>query len=60
MFATPAFAQASAAAGAPGGAAAFLVQMAPLAFIFVIFWFLVFRPQQQKMKQLRARIDAGD
>ena len=58
MFVTPAFAQAAGAAGAPSGAASFLVQMAPLAFIFVIFWFLVFRPQQQKMKQQRARIDS--
>jgi preprotein translocase subunit YajC len=58
MFATPVFAQASATAGAPSGTTAFLLQVAPLLFIFVIFWFLVFRPQQQRVKEQRARIDA--
>ncbi len=57
MFATPAYAQASGAAG-PGGPMAVLVQMAPLLLIFIIFWFLLIRPQQQKQKQHRAMIDA--
>jgi preprotein translocase subunit YajC len=57
MFSSPAFAQA-AGAGAPGGSAAFLVQMAPLLLIFVIFYFLLIRPQQKKMKEHRALIDA--
>ncbi len=58
MFATPAFAQAGAASPVSGGMA-FFMQIAPLLFIFVIFWFLVFRPQQQRVKQQRARIDAA-
>jgi len=57
MFSTPAFAQA-AGAGAPEGGAGFLLQMAPLALIFVIFYFLLIRPQQKKMKEHRALIDA--
>ncbi len=56
MFSTPAYAQAAGAA--PSGATAIFLQMAPLALIFVIFWFLLIRPQQQKMKQHRAMIDA--
>lgn len=57
MFATPAFAQAAGAAAPDGAAAIFNVIGLPL-LILVIFWFLVFRPQQQRMKQHRARIDA--
>lgn len=58
MLTTPAYAQAAAGTAAPGGASAFLIQMAPLALIFVIFWFLLIRPQQQRAKQHRAMIDA--
>lgn len=47
MFITPAFAQASGAAAAPNP----LVQLAPLIFIFVIFYFLLIRPQQQARKK---------
>ena len=54
MFASPAFAQ---AAGAPGGAAAF-GQFIPLILIFVIMYFLLIRPQQKKVKQHRAMVDA--
>ena len=57
MFVTPAFAQAAGAA-APSGGAAFLFQLLPLLLIFVIFYMLIFRPQQQRMKQQRAKIDA--
>ncbi|MBK7284415.1 MAG: preprotein translocase subunit YajC [Sphingomonadales bacterium] len=32
--------------------------MMPLALIFIIFWFLLIRPQQQRAKQHRAMIDA--
>jgi preprotein translocase subunit YajC len=49
------FAQATAASG---GGAALIANMLPLVLIFVIFWFLMIRPQQQKMKQHRAMIDA--
>ncbi len=56
MFASPAYAQAAGAAPA-GGAASFL-SFAPLIFIFVIFYFLLIRPQQKRMKEHRAMIDA--
>lgn len=56
MFSTPAFAQ-TATNVAGGGAAGFL-QILPLIFIFVIFYFLLIRPQQKRMKQHRALIDA--
>jgi preprotein translocase subunit YajC len=58
MFVTPAYAQAS-AAGAQGAGGAVFLQFAPLLFIFVIFWFLVFRPQQQRMKEQKSRIEAA-
>ena len=55
MFATPAFASTGAASA---GGAGFLVQMAPLLLIFVIFYFLLIRPQQQRVKQHQALIGA--
>ena len=58
MLITPAYAQAAAGSAAPGGAAAFFIQMMPLALIFISFWFLLIRPQQQRAKQHRAMIDA--
>jgi preprotein translocase subunit YajC len=53
MFATPAFAQ---AAGAPSAGAAF-AQFLPIILIFVIFYFLLIRPQQKKMKEHRAMVE---
>ena len=52
MFISPAYAQ---AAGAGGGDAfqAFL----PLILIFIVFYFLLIRPQQKKMKQHRETLD---
>lgn len=55
MFISPAYAQT--AAGSGNGTAAFM-QFLPLVFIFVIFYFLMIRPQQRRMKQHRAMIDA--
>ncbi len=55
MFASPAYASAGAA---PGGAAGFLVSVAPLVLIFVIFYFLLIRPQQRRLKQHQAKIGA--
>jgi len=55
MFATPAFAQ---SASASGGGGAALLQFVPLVLIFVIFYFLMIRPQQKRMKDHRALIDA--
>jgi preprotein translocase subunit YajC len=55
MFASPAYAQTAGAAA--GGAAAF-VQFVPLIAIFIIFYFLMIRPQQRRVKDHRAMIDA--
>jgi preprotein translocase subunit YajC len=52
MFVTPAYAQ---AAGGAGGAFASFV---PLILIFAIMYFLLIRPQQQKMKQHQAMVEA--
>lgn len=43
---------------ASGGSAAFFIQMFPLVLIFVIFYFLMIRPQQKRMKQHQATIAA--
>ncbi|HZG10173.1 MAG TPA: preprotein translocase subunit YajC [Allosphingosinicella sp.] len=55
MFSSPAFASAGAA---PSGAAGAFVSFAPLLLIFVIFWFLLIRPQQKRMKQHRDMVGA--
>ena len=55
MFITPAFAQ---TAGGQASGAGILVQMAPLVLIFVVFYFLLIRPQQKKMKEHKGKIDA--
>ncbi|HET6468706.1 MAG TPA: preprotein translocase subunit YajC [Geminicoccaceae bacterium] len=52
MLISPAYAQ---AAGAPG--AFDLVSLMPLVLIFVVFYFLLIRPQQRKLKQHRELID---
>ena len=54
MFVTPAFAQ---AAGGAGAASAF-TSFVPLILIFGIMYFLMIRPQQKKMKEHRAMVDA--
>ncbi|MBO9455375.1 preprotein translocase subunit YajC [Paracoccus sp. R12_1] len=54
MFATPAFAQ---AAGGAGTGAAF-AQFIPLILIFAIMYFLMIRPQQKRVKQHRAMVEA--
>lgn len=54
MFVTPAFAQTAGSAGA--GTA--LVQFVPLILIFVIMYFLLLRPQQKKLKDHRAMVEA--
>jgi preprotein translocase subunit YajC len=58
MFTSPAYAQAAGAAAAPDGMSAIIVNVAPLLLIFVVFWFLIFRPQQQRAKEQRARLEA--
>ena len=46
----------AAPAGQPSGTAAFMIQMFPLLAIFVIFYFLMIRPQQRRVKEHQARI----
>ena len=50
MFETPAYA-ATGAAASPSGAAAFMLNVFPLILIFIIFYFLLIRPQQRRAKQ---------
>jgi preprotein translocase subunit YajC len=57
MFITPAYAQAS------GGGSDFLIQLMPILLMFVIFYMLLLRPQQQRAKAHRemvANIRRGD
>jgi preprotein translocase subunit YajC len=54
MFATPAYAQAAGGGGAAGGLIGFL----PIIFIFLIMYLLLIRPQQKKMKEHRAMVEA--
>ena len=56
MFESPAYAATGAAA--PSGAAAFMVNIFPLILIFIIFYFLLIRPQQRRVKQHQAMIAA--
>ena len=54
MFASPAFAQAAGGAGGAGG----IISFVPIILIFAIMYFLMIRPQQKKVKQHKAMIDA--
>ena len=54
MIFTPAWAQ---GAPAPGGGS-FIASLLPLVLIFVIFYFLLIRPQQKRMKEHRAMLEA--
>jgi preprotein translocase subunit YajC len=56
MLIPPAYAAAGGAA--PQGTAGFLVSIFPLVLIFIIFYFLLIRPQQRRMKQHQAMIGA--
>ncbi len=58
MFISPAYAQAASGGAAPDGMTAFLIQMMPLLLIFVVFWVLIFRPQQQRAKAHAAKLAA--
>ena len=54
MFVSPAYAQAADGAGGLGG----LEGLLPLVLIFVVFYFLLIRPQQKKMKEHKAMLEA--
>ena len=53
MFITPAYAQ---SLGLSEGTSSTLVQIAPLALIFVVFYFFLIRPQQQKARDQKAML----
>ncbi len=54
MFVTAAYAQTATSSG--GGAA--ILQLFPLILIFAIMYFLLIRPQQKKLKEHRAMVEA--
>jgi len=58
MFVTPAYAQSAAAAPAGGGFADIAVQLMPIALLVLIFWLLIFRPQQKRLKAQQAMLSA--
>ncbi|MBU1307029.1 MAG: preprotein translocase subunit YajC [Alphaproteobacteria bacterium] len=58
MFVTPAYAQAAGAPVAGGGITEILVQLMPILLLVVIFWFLIFRPQQKRLKAQQAMLSA--
>jgi len=53
MFSSPAFAQAAGAASQPS----LFDTMLPLILIVVVFWFLILRPQNKKMKEHREMVN---
>ena len=55
MFESPAFAATSGAAA--GGAAAFMLNVFPLVLIFIIFYVLLIRPQQRRVKQHQQMVE---
>ena len=55
---SPAYAQLFGGGGGGAGGGFDLVQLAPLALIFVVFYFLIIRPQQKKAKDHKAMIEA--
>lgn len=54
MFISPAYAQAPGG----GGMGELINLLVPMLMVFVIFYFFVIRPQQQRAKQLRQTIDS--
>lgn len=47
-----------ASVAAPSGTTALFFNAAPLVLVFIIFWFLMIRPQQKRMKEHQAAIAA--
>ena len=59
MFVTSAMAQDTTTPAAPAmGATDLLIQFAPILLLVVIFWFLIFRPQQKRMKAQQAMLSS--
>ena len=57
MFIPQAFAQTSGAAASAGPLGMF-ASIAPLLLVFVVFYFLMIRPQQRRMKAMQASVEA--
>ena len=57
MFLDIAYAMGSAPQGGQGGAGGMLTSLLPLVLIFVIFYFLLIRPQQKKAKEHRQMVE---
>ncbi|MHC9417337.1 preprotein translocase subunit YajC [Sphingomonas citri] len=57
MLIPPAYAQTAGGAAQSGGLAGF-ISLAPLLLVFVVFYFLMIRPQQSRMKSLQSAIAA--
>jgi preprotein translocase subunit YajC len=55
MLISPAYAQSATGAASSGGLAGFL-GLAPLFLVFIVFYFLMIRPQQSRMKALQAAV----
>ena len=64
MFVTAALAQSTGApAAGTGGISDLLIQFAPILLLVVIFWLLIFRPQQKRQREQRemlSKISRGD
>lgn len=58
MFSSPAFAQAPAGGAAPNGFAALFQAIGPFLLILPIFYFLLIRPQQKRLKAHQAMVAA--
>jgi preprotein translocase subunit YajC len=56
MFATPAFAQTAGGAAATGGGLASFLGLAPLFLVFIVFYILMIRPQQRRMRDLQRSV----
>ena len=60
MFLDIAYAQESAAAGAPNQTAVMIANIVPLVFVFGVFYFLMIRPQQKTKKAHEEMLKALD
>ena len=58
MLIPQAYAQTAGSAAAGGGAAGMFASIAPLLLVFVVFYFLMIRPQQRRVKALQAAVEA--
>jgi preprotein translocase subunit YajC len=56
MFITPAYAQAATTGATGAGGLDMIMSFAPILIMVVIFWFLIFRPQQKRMKAHQAML----